>query len=261
MATRIAHISDLHFSAKSLEQVTALERSICEMAPDMVVISGDLTRSGKKEEFQQARAFVDLLRVPTMVLPGNHDIPMPGLWARLKAPSQRFESYFSDMPAFLETSDLLVVGLNTAVGWQPGFDWSLGYLVPSRVEAAAAMLAAQDGKKLRIVVCHHPLHPHPLDPGRSRTFGGPKAFDRLCSAGMDLLLHGHLHRTDSRYFAAPQGGQVCEVCANTALANRQRGGPAGYNIIDVQDRRWHLSVIAWHNELYQSFEVGKAPTI
>jgi 3',5'-cyclic AMP phosphodiesterase CpdA len=250
MATRIAHISDLHFPAKAAEQVTALGRSIAETKPDLIVVSGDLTRSGREEEFCQAKTFLDSLPARKLVIPGNHDIPVPGIWARLHAPFARFHSYFPG-PALLETPDVLIVGMNTAVGLQPGLDWSLGYIVPERLSEAVSTLSAQRGNRLGIVGCHHPFHQHPLDPVRSRTHGGTAAFDRLSAAGMDLLLHGHLHRTDCRCFPTSTDREVCEVCANTALSNRERGGPAGYNIVDVENRRWQLAVKAWTGKAYE----------
>jgi 3',5'-cyclic AMP phosphodiesterase CpdA len=250
MATRIAHISDLHFPAKSADQVKDLRRSILDRDPNMVIVTGDLTRSGKKTEFAEAKAFMASLHLPAMVLPGNHDIPIPGIFDRMSNPFRRFALYFSS-PTSLETPDVIIVGLNTAVGWQPRLDWSLGYIKSDRVGAAVSLLKAQGRDRLRIVACHHPLHSHPLDPIRSRTCGGEKAFDQLRTAGMDLLLHGHLHRTDCRCHSTTPV-VTCEVCANTALANRQRGGPAGYNIIDVEEGRWKLTVIEWQNGGYQA---------
>jgi 3',5'-cyclic AMP phosphodiesterase CpdA len=165
---------------------------------------------------------------------------------------QLFDSFFGDFPRDLETPDVLIVGLNTSVGWQPGFDWSLGRIVPKRLEQAAAFLAAHRGDRLGVVACHHPLHRHPGDMKRSRTFGGEYAFDALRAAGMDIVLHGHLHRPACRSFPAPPLADAWEISANTALADRERGGPAGYNIIDVEQRRWQLTVMTWRNGQYDA---------
>jgi 3',5'-cyclic AMP phosphodiesterase CpdA len=252
MATRIAHISDLHFPAKSPEQVTALSRSIALMAPDIIVVSGDLTRSGTKDEFRQAKEFLEPFAVPKLILPGNHDIPVPGLWARLQGPFRRFEAYFAAIPSCLETPDLVIVGLNTAVGLQPSLDWSLGRVLPRRLEAAVELLNEHRGDRLMVVAGHHPLHQHHLDPVRSRTFRGEEAFGSLTAAGMDLYLHGHLHRAGCRCFPAADKRDICEVCANTALSNRERGGPAGFNIVDVNERRWELTVLGWDGAEYEA---------
>ena len=250
MATRIVHISDLHFPAANSDQVDALQRSIIQMAPDIIVVTGDLTRSGKNHEFRQAKSVLDSFRAPTLIVPGNHDIPVPGIWARLDAPFRRFEHYFPSTDCFLETPDLLVVALNTAVGFPSVLDWSLGYVKAERLAEAARTLSTRRGGRVGIVASHHPLHPHPNDPVRSRTAGGPAAFDKLSSAGMDLLLHGHLHRADRRCFQSPGTLEACQVCANTALANRERDGPSGFNIIDAEGRNWVRTVLAWSGDHY-----------
>lgn len=252
MTSRIAHISDLHFPARNEGQVIALSASIAAVNPDLIVVTGDLTRAGTHDEFQQAKEFLKCLKVPALVVPGNHDIPVPGLWARLRNPFARFNHYFGGSTDYLETPDFLVVGLNTAVGWQTGWDWSLGYVIPNRVDEASRILQAHRHGRLGLVACHHPLHVHPLDPVRSRTFGSDHAFDQLSASGMNILLHGHLHRSDRRQFRGTSEQKVYEICANTALSNRERGGPAGYNVIDAHERWWRLTKVSWHNGQYQT---------
>lgn len=249
MATRIAHISDLHFPAKVPEQVTALRHSILAVKADVLVVTGDLTQSGQKSEFHAARSFIESVRLPTLVVPGNHDVPVPGVLARLHRPFARFEAYFPEAPAYMATPDVVIVGLNTAVGWQPGLDWSLGRVLPSRLQRTLALLSAHRADRLAIVAAHHPLHRHPLDPKRSRTFAGLRAFEALAGAGMRLLIHGHLHRTDCRPFPS-HAHEIYEISANTALANRERAGAAAYNILDVEHGRWKLCTLGWTGEGY-----------
>ena len=55
-----------HFE-KAIKQVNAA-------GVDFVLIAGDLTQSGKPEEFSQFRAEIRKFRVPVLVVPGNHDI-------------------------------------------------------------------------------------------------------------------------------------------------------------------------------------------
>ena len=44
-------------------------------SPDLIVASGDFTQIGTKEEFEQAREFLDKLTAPVFAVPGNHDVP------------------------------------------------------------------------------------------------------------------------------------------------------------------------------------------
>jgi 3',5'-cyclic-AMP phosphodiesterase len=72
----IAHLSDIHcgdphFVPDLMERAIA---DINELDPDIVVCSGDLTTFGFKEEFAQAKRYLDRLNCESfVVIPGNHD--------------------------------------------------------------------------------------------------------------------------------------------------------------------------------------------
>jgi 3',5'-cyclic AMP phosphodiesterase CpdA len=88
------HLSDLHFRADELHAwnedivLRALLRDVREcmegdegLRPDLVVVTGDVAFSGKPQEYDLARAFLDdLLAVTTLgkdrlfLVPGNHDV-------------------------------------------------------------------------------------------------------------------------------------------------------------------------------------------
>ena len=60
----IAHLSDLHCGSPYFV-ANLLERAILEIneiEPDVVVCSGDLTTFGYKQEYAQARSYLDYLR-------------------------------------------------------------------------------------------------------------------------------------------------------------------------------------------------------
>src|SRR5262245_64419642 len=72
----IAHISDLHCGEAYFEP-NLLERAISEvndLNPDIVICSGDLTSFGFKQEYAEAKHYLDSLRCGSVVvIPGNHD--------------------------------------------------------------------------------------------------------------------------------------------------------------------------------------------
>jgi 3',5'-cyclic AMP phosphodiesterase CpdA len=250
MATRIVHISDLHFPAADSEQPAALAQAIAEARPDLIVQTGDLTRRGRHREYRAAAAFLASLPGAKLVVPGNHDVPVPGVIDRMFRPFARFAEHFPDQPVHFETPDVLVVALNTAVGMRlSAWDWSLGDAHVDRVGPVADLLKKQRKGRVGVVACHHPLRPHVLDVRRSRTRRGPQAFSELADAGMQVLLHGHLHRA-SYVCVDVNGSDVCEVCANTALSDRERAGPAGFNILDVDCGTWKLSTAHWRERRY-----------
>ena len=72
----LAHISDLHFGRTDPERVKGLEDELARARPDLVVVSGDLVQRARVSHFIAARAFLDRLPFPYLVIPGNHDIPV-----------------------------------------------------------------------------------------------------------------------------------------------------------------------------------------
>jgi len=84
------------------------------LSPDLVVVSGDLTQRARRSQFLQAAAFLTSLAPPVLVVPGNHDVPMFNIPARLLSPFDGYRQYIAeDLEPVFEDSELLVVGLNS----------------------------------------------------------------------------------------------------------------------------------------------------
>lgn len=90
MIISILHLSDIHFSSKTnsilqkKKQITRVLQSISsEVAHVFVVISGDITFSGKKTEYDEATKFLNNIKnsiennlntkINYIIVPGNHD--------------------------------------------------------------------------------------------------------------------------------------------------------------------------------------------
>ena len=72
----IAQVSDMHCGSQyhipSL--ATRVVDEINELKPDVLIVTGDLTDMGFRQEFQVAKRLISRMQVGlTMVLPGNHD--------------------------------------------------------------------------------------------------------------------------------------------------------------------------------------------
>jgi 3',5'-cyclic AMP phosphodiesterase CpdA len=249
LATRIVHLSDLHFPAASLDQVTALEETVRELSPTAVVVTGDLTRRGRRAEFEAAARFIRSLPGAKLVVPGNHDVPLVELGRRALL-FKRFGAYFPSDQAVITTTDVLLVGLNTAAGMRFSMDWSLGLAQSPAVVSVCDVLRKERKYRLGIVACHHPLTRTETDLRRSRTKGGDWAASQLADAGMTILLHGHLHRPLVRRLHAG-GHEIVELGANTALSDRERAGPAGFNVIDIVDWHWTATHRLWIDRKYR----------
>ena len=72
----IAHLSDIHCGGGYFVP-DLMDRAIADinaLDPDIVVCSGDLTTMGFKEEYAQAKRYLDRIACESfVVVPGNHD--------------------------------------------------------------------------------------------------------------------------------------------------------------------------------------------
>jgi len=89
----IIHLSDLHFGRVNQALLAPLQQCVAALQPDVLVVSGDLTQRAKTVEFQAARAFLDTLPGPQIVVPGNHDIPLYNLARRFITPLRQYMRY------------------------------------------------------------------------------------------------------------------------------------------------------------------------
>lgn len=244
MATRILHVSDLHFPAQDLRQLQALRAGVAAVAPHLVIVTGDITRRGRVHEFEAASDFLNGLSQQKLVVPGNHDIPVFAMLRRgSMRPFARFRAYVPhEMSVCVETPDAVAVGLNTASSARARFDWSLGHVRIGELHTVERVLASATPSKTRIVACHHPLLRASVDERRSRTENGREAFERLARSGMDVLMHGHLHRSIAVSVTAA-GKSVRIIGATTALSERERGEGSGFNVVEID--RGHIEVRVW----------------
>jgi 3',5'-cyclic AMP phosphodiesterase CpdA len=244
--TRIAHISDLHFGAEDPRVVAALLAELNADAPDLVVISGDLTMGARRVEFRAARAFIQALHAPVLAVPGNHDISPYRLWQRFTDPYRRWREWVAvETEPSWSNDSVAVFGLNTArrFGWN--WDWSQGRVTRPRLRRLLAGLHATPPGLVRIVVAHHPLLP-PEDAPRTVVVGGAAAALKALEAEkVSLVLAGHLHRGYAR-LASSAGAAPLILQGSTATSNRLRGEPNAYNRITIgDDRKIGIEVRIW----------------
>jgi 3',5'-cyclic AMP phosphodiesterase CpdA len=67
----IVHLSDLHTGRLDPAIVEPLIAAIRAPAPDLVVLSGDLTQRATNAQFVQARAFLDRLGTRVLTIPAT----------------------------------------------------------------------------------------------------------------------------------------------------------------------------------------------
>src|SRR4051794_24564333 len=99
----LAHLSDLHFGTVDDAIAEALLADVVTPAPpDVLVVSGDFTQRARISQFKKARAYLDRLPTPQILVPGNHDIPLYDVLGRFFFPRTRYQQYITDnlIPTF-----------------------------------------------------------------------------------------------------------------------------------------------------------------
>lgn len=216
--TVLAHISDTHFGTEQTAVVDALARWVHAQAPDVLVLSGDVTQRATKAQFAAARAFCDRLHVPQLlVIPGNHDIPLFALWERALNPYGRYRRAFGPvLDPVIEREDCLVLGLKTTRRWRH----ENGAVSAQQCAASAQRLTQAAPHKLRIVVVHQPVAVYQTQDHRNLLQGHARAIEQWAAAGADLILGGHIHLPYA--LQLPTARTCWAVQAGTAVSSRVR---------------------------------------
>ena len=226
----LLQISDTHFGTEQPLVVEALVGLSSRLRPDLVVLSGDITQRARPSQFLAAKAFVDRLGVPVLAIPGNHDIALFDLWARLTRPYARYAKVFgAELEPVHSSQDMLVVCVNTTRAWRH----KNGQVDTAQIDGVATVLRSASPRQLRVVVVHQPVAV-PQASDRPNLLRGRGAATRAwAAAGADLVMGGHIHLP----YTLPLPGltrPLGVVQAGTAVSSRTR--PASANSVNVV--RW-----------------------
>lgn len=241
----LVHISDIHFGRVDYATVDGLVEKINEIAPHLVVLSGDLTQRARSAQFIEARAFLDKLPQPQIVIPGNHDIPLHNVFARFVTPLEKYKRYITDdLQPFYADEEIAVVGVNTA----RSLTIKDGSISEDQIAAIRKQMCTLPNDLVKIIVTHHP-------------FDLPEGFDEddivdhaeiamktLAECGADVFLAGHMHishigNTAHRYKI--EGHSALVIQAGTATSTRGRGEANSFNVIRIEKTRLIVERLEW----------------
>jgi len=244
----LIHLSDLHFGRTDDAIIEPLIAQAHALRPDLVVVSGDLTQRARAAQFIAARRFLDALPQPQLVVPGNHDVPLFNVAARLLQPLRKYRRHIdADLHPVYQDEEMVVVGINTA----RALTIKDGRVNDRQIELTRRQLAAAGEHRVKIIVTHHPfdLPPGPQHHGRvGQAVPAMRAF-ALC--GADLLLAGHVHASAAISSAGNHpipGYAALVVQAGTATSTRGRGETNTFNVLQVEAHRIVVHRLAWEAE-------------
>ena len=189
--TLILQVSDPHFGTERPPVVEALVQLARKLNPQVLLLTGDITQRATRKQFIAARSFVERLNIPAVLaIPGNHDVPLFNLVARVLTPYGHYvPSFGGNLEPEFENNDVLILALNTT-RWYRHKD---GEISAEQIERAARRCERARSDKFRMVVMHHPLAVTTARDRENVVHGHAQAIQRWAAAGVDVVIGGHIH--------------------------------------------------------------------
>ena len=232
-----------------LERLAGVIERIEGLAPDHLLITGDLTTTALPSEFEAARRALAPLLADTSratVLPGNHDRYSSG-----SVRVRRFEETFGEFAPSLDYPWLRRLDDETAIlGLDPTRSHisARGYLPPEQLQRAKDLIADPAGRPRRLIVaCHYPITAPPaylLELSAKRMKNAEEVGAWLAGIGRHLYCCGHVH---AAWSFVPLGlpDQLCLNSGAPLLRDPTGLRPPGFLEIDLTDETVSVIHHAW----------------
>lgn len=204
---KIALISDTH---NYYDELNDLVQKINERGPySFVIIAGDITNDGLREEYLETRRILNKLNWPYLVVLGNHDCLANGV--------KIYKRLFGDIDFTLNYRDISFVLLNTN-------NWETSGAVPDYQFLESSLSSATGAFK--VVVTHVPMN----DEDRF-TSDEIRRFEEIVqNNNVDYVIWGHNHNPGEATFAgadqitigAPSKGSYYELIRSGGGLSHQK---------------------------------------
>lgn len=190
---RVAHLGNLgcgglYYRPGLLEQVI---EEVNAVAPDLVVVAGDLTADGYEWEYEEARSHLERIVSPTVVVPGNRDARNVGYLHFERIFGYRFarhrQAFDGERERRLGASGVTVLGMDSS---QP--DLAEGHIGREWYGWIREQYRHEDD--LKVFALHH----HVIAiPGAGRAMNvitdAGDLLPVMNEVGVDIVLTGHKH--------------------------------------------------------------------
>ena len=219
----LLHLSDLHFGTEKPSCLAAIRKFCLEHPIEAVVVSGDLTQRARLAQFYGCKQFLDSLKLPYLVVPGNHDIPLYALWQRAVKPFYTYQLFFGSLESSLETQHFCIWGLNSIRRRYH----TKGHISLEQIQRIDAKLKAAPAHKYKVLLAHQPFYtpPHHRHGLKDCPILGKIALETWSQSGLNALLHGHLHQT-----AVHDLNQIYHLKAQRPVLAIQAGTASSYRL-------------------------------
>ena len=263
---RLLHISDLHVGSAETPQVQgSLEPLIERVGPELIVVTGDLTHRGRRDQHERAAAQLRALGPEVVAVPGNHDIPYT-VPARITSPWEPFEAVFGTTDPVLRTPNAVVCGLNSGRPWRH----QGGKLSAERIASVGPIFAGAPAGALRVVTFHHHLAGAPWRASRKFPLKHRNTvLHELTAAGAELVLGGHIHQAtavERHSFQAladdDRGSVILATAPGFGRPRPDRLGEAnGLHVVRWTANEIEIETRIWRGGNFEPTSTKRAPRI
>lgn len=218
---RVAAVGDLHVGVDSAQ----LWRDAFTPSPDadLLLLAGDLTRSGTREDADALLGVLDVLELPVVAVLGNHDFHSNEA-LEIADELERIGVNVLEGSSVIYDVDGVRIGIAGTKGFGGGFEGACGsefgepemkaFIAHTRqladsLEKSLSILEVD----LRIALLHYAPIPATLQGERLEIYpflGSYLLAEAIDRAGADLVLHGHAHG-GSEHGTTPGGIRVRNV--------------------------------------------------
>ncbi len=233
--TKIIHISDTHFGTEIPAVVSAIKKTIQNIQPDIILLTGDVTQRATQSQFKGAADFMDSLTAKVkLVIPGNHDIPLHNIFSRLFTPYRNYMRYFGVKENIYCSKDLGIIGYDATDIFRHTRGKLNGSTLIDKIKQARKSL---NSDAILIACAHQPLVTAWPQDSHEVLIHAQKTAELFSEHKIDMVLSGHVHvpliTTTIQAFPKLKNHFML-VGAGTAISHRTRpDAPNSFNLIDV----------------------------
>jgi len=245
---RIIQISDLHFGMNNQALIQPFFDDIAQFKPEIVIISGDVTQRATEAQFIQFKEFLTQLPGQILVVPGNHDIPLYNLLARLIHPFRRYKQHVSpSLEVEFANEQVNILGVNSVTPYKIK-DGTLNDKTLARIKNHFWATSGQ----LNILFFHHNLNyfsgmHHPVN-------AAEEFISYLKESPIHLVCTGHLHYANIKVIAKNDAGECAILHADSLLSPRTRDKKNGYYAIETNQLVCNIDWRVFKETSFQSQE-------